>query len=357
MPTHRGRTPTHQGSRRLDRRPLVAVLAALALLTTGCGDDESPTATEAPATTSTTTSATTSSTDAGESERSAYGVDLSGLELADGEAYETYVLVEDDTEQVEAEVPTDWDDLDTRPAERNGREVPGIWASTDLDLLAEGYDVPGGQLDLRTARSVERLLDLLADDNATVANCAGPETFAYDDGLYVGEAELWTDCGTSGAALLHVVALREGDQYVTTEVQMVTDPDIDAALQILETFRAVAVDGEGSEDSGNGDDSASGTDVTAAIGERFTLSVDANPSVGDDWQVADTFDDAIVSFVDEDFESDDPTGQAVGAGGTVTFTFEAVGRGETVITLENCFRCADDSGEITNTIEYAVNVD
>lgn len=351
MPIHRDPRP------RLDRRPLAAVVATIALLAAGCGGDESPRTTEAPATTSTTTSATTSSTAAGESERSAFGVDLSGLELPDGEAYETYVLVEDDTEQVEAEVPTDWDDLDTRPAERNGREVPGIWASTDLDLLAEGYEVPGVQLDLRTARSVERLLDLLADDNATVANCAGPETFAYDDGLYVGAAELWTDCGAPGAALLHVAALRGGDQYVTTEVQMVADPDIDAALQILETFRAVAVDGDDAEDGGNGDDSTDGADVTAAVDERFTLSVDANPSVGDNWQVADTYDDGVVVFVDETFESDDPTGQSVGSGGTVTFTFEAVGRGETVVTLENCFRCGGDAGEITDTVEYAVTVE
>lgn len=328
---------------------VVAAVAALVLLAAGCGNDLTPTTTTTEADSTTTTAApATSTTDAG-GERSAFGVELSGVALPAGDAYETYVLLEDDTEQVEAEVPDDWDDLDTRPAERNGREVPGIWASTDLDALVEGYTVPGVQLDLRTARSVDRLLGLLADDNATTANCAGPEEFDYDDGLYVGTAELWTDCGDAGAALLHVVALRGADQYVTAEIQMVSDPDLDAAVRILETFRAVAVDGDGSEDGApDGDDA----DVTAAVGDRFTLSVEANPSVGDGWRVADTFDDSVVEFVGEDFESDDPTGEAVGAGGTVVFRFEAIGPGTTVITLENHFR----GGEVTETADYEVTV-
>lgn len=338
---------TSQGSSPLRRRRVAPLIAALALLAGGCADDDPP-ATTTTAAESTTTAPATSTTDAGD-ERFAFGVDLSGVALPAGEAYETYVLVEDDTEQVEAEVPTDWDDLDTRPAERNGREVPGIWASTDLDALVEGYTVPGVQLDLRTARSTDRLLGLLADDNATTANCAGPETFDYDDGLYVGAAELWTDCGAAGAALLHLATLRGGDQYVTAEVQMVTDPDVDAAVRILETFRAVAVDGGGPEDGASDGD---GTAVSASVGERFTLSVEANPSVGDGWQVAGTFDDSVVSFVGEEFESDDPTGEMVGAGGTVVFTFEAVGAGTTVITLENHFR----GGDVTETAEYEVVV-
>lgn len=340
------RTPHRSPSAR--PRRVALLIAALALLAAGCGDDPPTTTTTTAESTTTSTASATTTTAAGD-ERFAFGVDLSGVALPAGEAYETYVLVEDDTEQVEAEVPTDWDDLDTRPAERNGREVPGIWASTDLDALVEGYTVPGVQLDLRTARSTDRLLGLLADDNATTANCAGPEAFDYDDGLYVGAAELWTDCGAAGAALLHLAAFRGGDQYVTAEVQMVTDPDVDAAVRILETFRAVAVDGGGPED---GAPDGGGEDVSASVGERFTLSVEANPSVGDGWQVADTFDDAVVSFVGEEFESDDPTGQAVGAGGTVVFTFEAVGAGTTVITLENHFR----GGDVTETAEYEVAV-
>jgi len=328
----------------------VAAAAVLVLLAAGCGDDDTSTTTTTASESSTTTAEPATSTTEPGDERVAFGVDLSGVTLPAGEPYDTYVLVEDDTEQVEAEVPSDWDDRDTRTAERNGREVPGIWASTDLDALIEGYTVPGVQLDLRTARSADRLLGLLADDNATTTNCAGPEGFDYDDGLYVGAAELWTDCGDAGAALLHVVALRGGDEYVTAEIQMVADPDVDAAVRILETFRAVALDGGGPDD---GPSDGDGADVSASVGDRFTLSVEANPSVGDGWRVADTFDDSVVAFIGEDFESDDPTGEAVGAGGTVVFTFEAVGPGATVITLENLFR----GGEVTETAEYEVTVD
>ncbi|KAA0233806.1 MAG: hypothetical protein EDR02_11990 [Actinobacteria bacterium] len=152
------------------------------------------------------------------------------------------MLIEDDSEQVEVQVPTEWDDVDTRVGEREGVELPGVWASTDLEAFVEGYSVPGAQVDLRSASSHQELVDLLNNDNATAENCEGPEEFDYDDGLYSGVAELWTDCGEDGGALLQIVALRGSSQYITVEVQMLTDPDIDAALRAVKTFRAVALE-------------------------------------------------------------------------------------------------------------------
>lgn len=228
------------------RRLGLVLVTAVLMTAAACGSDgaDETTTSTATADTSTTTStvAPQSSTSApgdAAAARSEFGVDLSSLEVPAAAAYDTYVLLEDDLQQVEVEVPTDWGDIDTRPANRDGTEIPGVWASTNLDQMTSGYSVPGVQLDLRTSQSTQDLVDLLNEDNATETNCTGPEVFDYDDGLFTGIAELWTDCGNDGAALLHVVGLRGGNDYVTAEVQMLTDADIDAAFHILESFTAV----------------------------------------------------------------------------------------------------------------------
>jgi predicted secreted protein len=328
---------------------VLVVVAATAVA--ACGDDGGPVSlsTEPRETTTSRDEGSDDPADDGVEERSMHGVDLSALDLPAAEAYEEYVLVEDDTEQVEVEIPEDWNDVDTRLAVRDDREVPGIWASTDLDALTEGYVEPGVQVDLRTATSPERLFELLDADNATEATCTGPEDFDYDDGLYRGTAELWTDCGEAGAALLELVVGRAGNQYVTVEIQMLSEADVDAALRALETFTAVAIEADAQWQEVD-------TEATVEDGEEFTVVVPSNPTTGDDWRVADGFDTAVVSYLYEDFESDDPSGQAVGAGGTTFFTFRAVGPGSTTITLENCFQCTGGVGDVSETRSVQVVV-
>lgn len=317
-----------------------------------CGDDGGSVSlrTEPEETTSTTDTAPAPDDDGPGEARSVHGVDLSSLDLPAAQPYEEYVLVEDDTEQVEVEIPVDWADVDTRLAVRGDREVPGIWASTDLEALGSGYETPGIQVDLRTATAPERLFELLDADNVTEESCDPPQRFDYDDGLYQGTAELWTNCSDTGAALLELVVLRAGNQYVTVEVQMLTDADVDAALRALSSFTAVGLDAEEEWQSVD-------SEATVAVDEEFTVVVRSNPSAGDDWRVADTYDPAIVTFLYEDFESDDPSGQAAGAGGTSFFTFRAVAAGTTTITVENCFQCSGGVGEVTETRAVAVTVE
>jgi predicted secreted protein len=330
----------------------VVVAVVVVAVASACGDDGGPVSlsTEPRETTTTSRDEGSDDPDDGTEERAIHGVDLSALDLPATDAYEEYVLVEDDTEQVEVEIPEEWSDVDTRLAVRGDREVPGIWASTDLDSLTEGYVEPGLQVDLRTATAPERLFDLLDSDNATEATCSGPQDFDYDDGLYQGTAELWSDCGQTGAALLELVVGRAGNQYVTVEIQMLSDADVDAALRALETFTAVAIEVDEQWQ-------AVDTEATVEDGEEFTVVVSSNPTTGDDWRVADGFDTAVVRYLYEDFESDDPSGQAAGAGGTTFLTFRAVGPGTTTITLENCFQCTDGVGEVSETRSVQVVVE
>ncbi|MGW2617471.1 protease inhibitor I42 family protein [Streptomyces sp. NPDC001500] len=78
------------------------------------------------------------------------------------------------------------------------------------------------------------------------------------------------------------------------------------------------------------------TTVTAGVGERFTLSLPENASTREHWFVVDPQPDAaVVRTADRRYESADD-GKSVGGGGSLVFTFEAMGRGSTRIVLLHC---------------------
>ena len=152
--------------------------------------------------------------------------------------------------------------------------------------------------------------------------------------------------------------LRAGNQYITGEIQMLDDADVDAAVRALETFTAVDV--EAGAQWQEGDEA-----TTQSVGDQFVLAVAANYSVGDHWQVVNSYDEGVVRFLWKDYESDSPGAIEAGGGGTDFFTFEAVAPGTTTVTLENCFRCDSDgdgavepgAGEITEFTEVEVTVE
>lgn len=79
--------------------------------------------------------------------------------------------------------------------------------------------------------------------------------------------------------------------------------------------------------------------VTLAVGERFTIAVRDNTSVGDRWSVVDPKPDAAVAaLADEKLDLPEKSKTADGVGGTRFYTFEAKGGGTTAVTLLNCFR-------------------
>ncbi|MEU6235207.1 protease inhibitor I42 family protein [Kitasatospora sp. NPDC047058] len=79
--------------------------------------------------------------------------------------------------------------------------------------------------------------------------------------------------------------------------------------------------------------------VSVAPGERFSVSVRDNASVGDYWSLADPQPDAaVVAKVDEVLDTPDDAEGKDGAGGTRFYVFEARSAGTTTITLFNCFR-------------------
>ncbi|MFJ9815125.1 protease inhibitor I42 family protein [Streptomyces sp. NPDC101151] len=79
------------------------------------------------------------------------------------------------------------------------------------------------------------------------------------------------------------------------------------------------------------------TSITAEPGERFTLTVDQNASTREYWYLVDPRPDtSVLVSRGQDYASDSSDEPAAGAGGRLTFTFEAKGKGTTRFTLLHC---------------------
>ncbi len=79
------------------------------------------------------------------------------------------------------------------------------------------------------------------------------------------------------------------------------------------------------------------TSITAEPGERFTLTVDQNASTREYWYLVDPEPDSSVLVSRGHVYASDSGDEAMaGAGGRLTFTFEAKGKGTTRFTLLHC---------------------
>ncbi|MER5359562.1 protease inhibitor I42 family protein [Streptomyces sp. NPDC002785] len=79
------------------------------------------------------------------------------------------------------------------------------------------------------------------------------------------------------------------------------------------------------------------TNITAEPGERFTLTVDQNASTREYWYLVDPEpDSSVLVSRGRDYASDSGNEPVDGAGGRLTFTFEAKGKGTTRFTLLHC---------------------
>jgi predicted secreted protein len=90
--------------------------------------------------------------------------------------------------------------------------------------------------------------------------------------------------------------------------------------------------------------------ITVAQGQDFTVTRRTNPSTGYHWELR--FDDKTLSLADRTFVSDPNPYNLVGVPGTETFTFRALTKGTTAITLNN----VSPSQVVTNQTVYAVTV-
>jgi serine protease Do len=71
-----------------------------------------------------------------------------------------------------------------------------------------------------------------------VADCTFESSNDYDDEFYVGEFDLYTECGEAGAGLVFLVATDPAEEYYIAVLgQVLSDADLDAIDQaVLSSF-------------------------------------------------------------------------------------------------------------------------
>ena len=92
-------------------------------------------------------------------------------------------------------------------------------------------------------------------------------------------------------------------------------------------------------------------------GERFSVVVNENASVGDQWQLKLPPDAKIATTEQDDFVSDaSGTSPPAGSGGKRYFVFTAVRAGESAIGLYDCFRGCQTAEDKKHSTAYEIHL-
>lgn len=152
--------------------------------------------------------------------------------------YQDYVGITDDYEAIYVEVPVEWWDVDGSNWVDDDGTILGssLYASTSIDSFNSDFSTPGMQIlasDQFGDTQMYELLDLVDFTNS----CDYGGRFDYEDPVYTGQYDLYSDCAGQGSVII-VLAVEpaEKDYTVLLLVQAVTEADLDALDHILNTF-------------------------------------------------------------------------------------------------------------------------
>jgi inhibitor of cysteine peptidase len=98
-------------------------------------------------------------------------------------------------------------------------------------------------------------------------------------------------------------------------------------FMVMALFSGCGTHGTGLTNADNG------KQITAKTGDTLTLTLDSNPTTGYSWQVMEIDNTILAQQGDPEYKQASGTEGLVGAGGTETFRFDAVGTGTTTLKL------------------------
>ncbi|MDY6911539.1 MAG: protease inhibitor I42 family protein [Chloroflexota bacterium] len=81
--------------------------------------------------------------------------------------------------------------------------------------------------------------------------------------------------------------------------------------------------------------------IITDIGKKFIVTLESNHTTGYKWQLAEELDESIIELVNSEYQA--PETDEVGVGGTEVWTFKAVGKGKTEISMEYIRSGAEDA--------------
>lgn len=151
--------------------------------------------------------------------------------------YSGYTQINDNDGVLTVEVPNEWRDIDGS-AWTVDNDVIGwsVTAATNLDNFYSTWTTPGmffGASTQLADYSQDELLDFFDYSDS----CTNGGRDVYEDALYSGSYDLWQECGGTDTVYIVVSAKPESGAYsIVVSIQVVTDADLAALDQILNTF-------------------------------------------------------------------------------------------------------------------------
>lgn len=158
-----------------------------------------------------------------------------------GSTYLEYVEVSDDTGSLVVEIPVEWSaDVSTTPLyDDNGDFLAAaIEAASNLEDFWSTYSTPGvGFYSLDDPEGffdTSSLLDELAGEYEA---CSYDGRYDYDDGVYLGQYDLYIDCSDVNSVIIELAASpQEGGYMAYLVIQAISDADLEAMDHVLNTF-------------------------------------------------------------------------------------------------------------------------
>jgi serine protease Do len=158
-----------------------------------------------------------------------------------------YQMVTDDYNSIQVEIPTSWSDINGGAWVLDDGDVVGgmISAAPDLDAFWSSWDssgmVFGASDDNAKLAGYIQVLDFYREDY--IGSCELEGRYDYEDSLYRGKYDFFEKCGGSGGSdVMLLSAVSKDDQFaylIVVVVQMMTEADVDALENILNSFQVI----------------------------------------------------------------------------------------------------------------------
>ncbi len=161
--------------------------------------------------------------------------------VGEGVAYSNFVEITDDTETLVMDVPVEWTaDIDAEPWLDDNGDLYSLYleASSNRTEFKETYSTPGVLFMASEVLAAEHSPSSFLDDSGgQYEACIYDGRFEYDDGVYTGVYDWYYDCDDIGSVIIELAAEPASGSYLTfILIQAVSDADLDAADNILNTF-------------------------------------------------------------------------------------------------------------------------
>ena len=165
-------------------------------------------------------------------------------ETGDGSSptqYSEYVPIEDDTGTLAMTIPAEWSETIGGPWLIEGTEHgPSITASPDIDAWIDGWATPGIFFGASTSLRADFDVATMLDANDFTDVCSYDARYEYEDPLYVGAYDLYTECGGEGSTFVVLAAEPADGAYIMLlQVVLVGEADAEALDNILNTFQVI----------------------------------------------------------------------------------------------------------------------